>query len=234
MSTSWLVYIATYALTGNPILAVVVVLLFVYGGNGWYRGRFWAPWKGVQQWLQIRQLRAHVEVAPHDMQARADLGRLLVERGGFAEAIPHLEAVGAKAPTLAMPAYHLGRAYLGTGDWDRGLAHVERALAQRADLQYGEPLLRLGDFHLDRGAWAQAVPYYDRMFEVHSSSAEAWFKLGRCRFALGDGPGAREAFRQAVLTSDQAPAFKRKVDRPWKWRAKWWLRKQPDDRRRAA
>jgi tetratricopeptide (TPR) repeat protein len=222
---SWLVYMLSYALTGNPIVAGIAVLVFLYGGEAWWRGRLWKPWTIVQQWLRIRELRAHLKLNEHDGTARADLGRLLVERGQFAEARPHLEKVCAKIPNLALPAWNLGRACLGLGDYDAGRAAIDKALAIRPDIGYGQPWFDLGNFKFDREQWADAAGFFQHGLDIHSSSAEAWYKLGRCRLALGDSPGAKQAFDEAIAVHDAAPGFKRSIDRPWRWRAWWWMGK---------
>ena len=218
---SWLLWILLNSLTGNPLIAVVLLIAFLYGGESWWRGRLWLPWAFFQQWMRIRELRATVQQNEYDLKAREDLGWLLVERRAYAEARPHLELVVAKSPTRAQAAWNLGRACLGLGDFDAGLAAIQSALQIRPDTGHGQPHFDLADFEYRRGRHKEAIAHYERGLAIHASSSEAYYKVGCCRAALGDKAGARAAWKEAVQIADVAPSFKRGRDRPWRWRA-WW------------
>ncbi len=222
MSSSWLLYMLVVLLGGNPLLALALVVASAWGGNAWWRGRAWRPWAPLERWRKRRELRANLAVNPHDLTTRGELGRMLVERGQYAQARDELEQVCGRGKTLALPAWNLGQAYLKLGDLGAGQRWIEHALSLRKDLGYGQPVMDLGDYFFDRQRYADALPCYERGLAVHGGSIEGRYKLGRCRLATGDASGARAIFDEAIQAYDASPAFKRAQDRAWRWRAWWW------------
>jgi tetratricopeptide (TPR) repeat protein len=220
MSSSWIAWLVVNLLTGNPWLALLVAVAIAWGGEGWFRGRLWTPTRLWQRYTRIRRLRDDIAANPHDMTAKGSLGGLLIDRSP-AEARALLEEVHARYPELALVAFHLGAARLNTGDTAGGQAAIEHALSVKRDVGYGEPMIRLGDHLAGLRRYEDAAAAYRRALTVHSSSAEACYKLGRALRAAGDKAGAQRAFLETLDLSPGAPAFKARVDRPWRIRA--WL-----------
>jgi tetratricopeptide (TPR) repeat protein len=208
-------------LTGNPILALVVVLVVSAAGYGYISGRVFRIPRAVRRWLTIRELDRAVGTNPHDATARADLGRLLVEAGQPARAVSHLEAAHARAPEVAEIAYYLGAARLRLGDATRGRPLIEEALAQDSRLGYGEPHLRLADYYLDHGQPAEALTHLERFAGMHASSVEGQYKLARAWLATGRADRARTALDEAARAYRGAPPFKRREERRWRLRVAW-------------
>jgi predicted Zn-dependent protease len=208
-------------MTGNPLLALVLVALVAAVTYGYITARIFRVPRAIQRWRTIRELRHAVALNPHDANAQADLGRLLVEAGDPARAVPHLEAAHARAPEVAETTYYLGAARLRLGDERGGRPLVEEALARDPRLGYGEPHLRLGDYYLERGQAAEALVHLERFAEVHASSVEGQYKLARACQALGDLKRARTALEEARRAYRGAPVFKRREERLWWIRAAW-------------
>ncbi len=207
--------------TGNPILALVVVLVITAAGYGYLFGRLFRIPRAVNRWLAIRELDRAVHTNPHDATARADLGRLLVKAGPPGRALSHLEAARARAPEVAEHAYYLGAARLRLGDGAGGRPLIEEALGRDPRLGYGEPHLRLADYYLEHGQTAEALVHLERFTELHASSVEGRYKLGRAYLATGQQDRARTALDDAVRAYRGAPSFKRREERLWRLRAGW-------------
>ena len=218
MDQQFLFYLIASALTRSPVAGLMIAVAATWAAEGWWRGRLWRPWRMFDRWVRVRALRTTVATNPHDATARGELGRLLVERGGFAEAVAVLEPVVERYPKLPSPWYYLGRARLGLGD-ARGVDAVRSALELRPDIDYGAPWLRIGDFARDRADVPAAIEAYTQALAIHGSCAEAHYKLGLCWKTLGDNAAARAAFSQAIDAWQHAPPFKAPVDRPWGLRA---------------
>jgi tetratricopeptide (TPR) repeat protein len=208
-------------LTGNPLLALLAVLLLSGAGYGYVSGRLFRIPRAIDRWLAIRRLEPAVATNPHDATARADLGRLLVEAGRPARALPHLEEAHARAPEVVETRYFLGAARLGVGDTAGGRRLIEEALAGDPRLRYGEPHLALANHHLARGEPAEALPHLERFTGLHASSVEGRYKLARALLATGRAPAARAALDEAIAAYRSAPAFKRREERIWRLRAGW-------------
>jgi tetratricopeptide (TPR) repeat protein len=208
-------------ITGNPILALLVVLIVTAAGYGYLFGRLFEIPRAVNRWLAIRELDRAVHTNPHDATARADLGRLLIEAGQPERALSHLEAARARAPEVAETAYYLGAARLRLGDGAGGRPLIEEALGRDPRLGYGEPHLRLADYYLDHGQAAEALVHLERFTELHASSVEGRYKLGQAYLATGQTDRARAALDDAVRAYRGAPSFKRREERLWRLRAGW-------------
>ena len=208
-------------ITGNPLLALALVLLLSGLGYGYLFGRFFQIPRAVDRWIAIRQLERAVRVNPHDAVAQADLGRFLVEAGRPGRALAHLEAAHARAPEVPQTTYYLGAARLGIGDTVGGRALIEAALADDPKLGYGAPHLVLGSHYLDRGQPAEALLHLERFASVHTASVEGGYKLARAALATGDVARARTALADAVRGYRAAPPFKRREERLWRLRVGW-------------
>lgn len=208
-------------MTGNPVLALVIVVVISAAGYGYVSARIFRIPRAINRWMTIRELERTVKTNPHDATARADLGRLLVEAGQPARALPHLEAAHARAPEVIESTYYLGAARLRLGDEGRGRPLIEEALARDPRIGYGEPYLRLADFYLDRGRAAEALSYLERFVELHASSVEGQYKLARAYVATGHTDRARAALDEAARAYSGAPRFKRREERLWRLRVAW-------------
>jgi tetratricopeptide (TPR) repeat protein len=213
--------------TGNPIVALVVVLLLSAAGYGYVSGRLFRIPRAVDRWVSIRELDRTVATNPHDATAQADLGRLLVEAGQPARALSHLEAARARAPEVAETAYYLGAARLRLGDAAGGRSLIEEALVRDPRLGYGEPHLRLADYYLDHDQPVEALAHLERFRQLHASSVEGQYKRARAYLATGQTDLARVALDEAVRAYRGAPRFKRREERLWRLRAAWlrWTRR---------
>jgi tetratricopeptide (TPR) repeat protein len=118
-------------------------------------------------------------------------------------------------------AYYLGAARLRLGDGAGGRPLIEEALGRDPRLGYGEPHLRLADYYLDQGDAAEALVHLERFAEIHASSVEGRYKLGRAYLATGRPDLARAALDDAVRAYQGAPSFKRREQRLWRLRAGW-------------
>jgi len=208
-------------MTGNPFLALVIVALISLAGYGYVSARIFQVPRAFNRWLAIRELERSVKINPYDANARADLGRLLLEAGRPASARPHLEAAHARAPEVTETAYYLGAARLQLGDEAGGRPLIEEALARDPRIAYGEPHLRLADFYLDRDRAAEALPHLEHFIAMHASSVEGQYKLARACVATGQAERARVALEEAARAYSGAPRFKRREERLWRLRVAW-------------
>ncbi|MBI4841010.1 MAG: tetratricopeptide repeat protein [candidate division NC10 bacterium] len=211
-------------ITGNPILAVLV--LIALSAPGWWAGsRYaWKMGRRMRAWGEAGRLRRALAVNPHDVKARTELGGILVRQGRFREARAELEQAMPRADDLPEANYALGLCLLHDGEVEKGRELVERALVLNPKFGYGEPYLRLGDFRAGRGEWGLAAERYRQATGIHSSSVEGWFKLGQALNHLGQRDEARTALQEAISSHRTAPWYQRAEGRPWVRRARRLLR----------
>ncbi|MCP4810260.1 MAG: tetratricopeptide repeat protein [Proteobacteria bacterium] len=210
---------ALYWLLYDPWVMLAAVVLAVWLLQGTFRGRYWSPFGWFRRRSQIRQLKNQLVANPHDLTAHLDAGKLLVESGRHKEALPHLDQVVERRDASPEGWYFLGRARLGTNDLDGGRAAIETALGLRANLLQGDPWLHLGNWYYKQKRWSDALPCFEQLVAHNASTSEGFHKLGVCHREVGQSAEARAAFDEAVHAHESVPKYKRRENRPWKWRA---------------
>jgi len=211
--------------TGNPILAGAIILLFFGGSYLLYSRRlyrFRQVWRDVGR---LRELRAELAVNPENAKARSNLGKLLARKGRFDEALVHLEKAITRCDDQADTNFYLGWTHLALGDLERGRRHIVRALELNPRFGYGEPHLRLGDFFFARSEWKEAIPHYEAFRDIYSSGIEGLYKLGECYLLTGDRVKGVEALREAAAAYRGAPWYRRQEERAWGRKARRALRR---------
>jgi tetratricopeptide (TPR) repeat protein len=147
---------------------------------------------------QTRELSRAIGLAPDYLEARAVLGRLLLEEGRAREAIDVLAAVRGEGRIYEAAYFDLGVAYLEAGEPSSAL-EIFRNLSARKDAgaaatnNLGVAFMRLGQFPPASDAFETAVG-------LSSGSREPVFNLGWSYWRTGKGARAFELFQE--LTSD--------------------------------
>lgn len=210
-----------WLVTGNPLLAIGVVIALIWLAEGRARGRFFNPAKFFSEWRQMRHLEGVLRANPHDRVAHLERGRLLLKFHKSKDAIPHLEQANAGSKGNAEAAWLLGRALLNTDQ----LAPAKQALAlcwsaRGRDAFAGEPLVDLGAKLVEMNQYREAVPILEEATAANSSSAKAFFWLGRAQGGAGEKQAARETFAEAISLAKDGPRFKRRESWPWAQRSR--------------
>ena len=113
-------------------------------------------------------------------------------------------------------------AALGTGR-DELAAKGEGMLAaleeEKPNHRSGRNHLALGRGYARLGRLADARAPLQRALQARPGSVEIRVRLARCLDAAGDEEGARKLRREAWAEHKSAPAFERKRERLWAWRA---------------
>jgi tetratricopeptide (TPR) repeat protein len=221
MST-WLLWSLLSLVTGNPLLAGLLVLaLWFLGDLATFRvlpdfGRWFAR-QG-----QASRLRADLERNPHDRRARLALAEILLERGRPAEAAPllraNLEAGDRDVFTLAA----LGAALARSGAAAEAEARLAEARALEPGFRMGALELELGRLRLAVGDAAGACEPLRRLVQDRPGTVEGRYLLAQALTRLGDAAGAARARDEAWSEYVQQPRFRRREDRRWAWRLRPW------------
>jgi len=224
LRTFFLFYLLTLLLR-NPLLALLIVGALVYFGDARYRGRYFNPAELYNRRNAIAELRRTVAVNDHDVAAHNDLGRLLVQQGRPAEALPHLEKAIARMDESPETHYFYGLALLATGREQEGVEHIERALERNRQFRYGEPQTALARHFLERGDAECARRWASEAVKVNTSNVEGWTLLAEAASRLGDPAEARRAFEQAREAFSLLPRYLKLPNRRHLARAKRGLRR---------
>lgn len=224
LSRFFIFYLVTM-ITGSPLLALLAIfalyLAFDYQFTGFVRRGL----RSLRLASEIAGLKKELALNPHNAASLSDLGRLLVIRKRYAEALPYLERAHERLADSEETTYYLGLARLGLGEGDAAEKLIVKALEINPRFRYGEPHLRLAEYYTKTGRWDAAQERFERFFSIHSSSSEGHYKFGLLQMRLGNRRRAVESFQKAVEVFKLSPSFKKREDRLWAYKARFHLGK---------
>jgi tetratricopeptide (TPR) repeat protein len=209
-----IIFVLLWRLLGNPLLALLVLLAVVYILDRRFIGFLPSFVKPFKRGRRLSQLRQELTANPHNTGSKLEAARLLIEKKRYKEALDYLEQVRPIMDDSAEVLYEIGYCYLKLGDVEEGERIVLQSLEMNPRLKYGEPYLRLGEavasMHPER-----AIGYLEQFRREHSSSCEAYYKLGKLYARLGRQREAGEAFRETGQIYRSLPKYKRRTERRW-------------------
>ncbi|MBJ6363797.1 tetratricopeptide repeat protein [Paenibacillus sp. GCM10012307] len=201
-------------LFGNPFIAIIVLLVIVYFIDRRFIGLTPSLVRPFKRRSQIAKLRQQLLLNPGDVTAKQDVARLYMEKKNYREARKWLESIGDVMEDSAEFWNDLGTAYLHTGDKSRGEEAILKGLSINPRVKYGQPYLRLAALH-STGDTDKALHYLDTFRQLHSSSCEAYYRLGTIYEQLGRSNEAAGAYREAVDIYRSLPKYKKRQERKW-------------------
>lgn len=216
----WLQWIILTALTGNPILAGVIVILVWWVADRFTLGILPDPFRLTRRWMRAATLRRQLAANPSDRRARLELAILLLERKLYSEALalvkPNVEAGDHDPATL----FVMAQSCFGSGHAEQGELFLDEVIER-------DPNFRMGEVHLERGRWRLkgkdakgALTALRELASARPGTVEGKVLLARAHQALGDDAAAAKARGEAWREYANAPRFQRRRDRWWAWRAK--------------
>jgi len=203
-----------WLILGNPIVAVIILLLLLYILDRRFVGLLPSIARPLQRARQLSQLRAQLEVNPHDLSSKMQAVRLLMEMKRYRSARELLLEMQPGMEHSAEFWSELGACELALGNPDEGERHMERALDINPRVKYGEPYLRLAETFASHDP-AKALGFLQRFRDIHSSSCEALYRLGQLYLTLGKNEEAAQAFRECVDIYRALPRYMKRRERKW-------------------
>src|SRR5689334_21203273 len=103
-----LLFSLIWRLTGNPLLAILVLLVILYFADRRYVGLLPNITRPFVVRSRMSQLRHTIKLSPHDTSSKVELARLFIEKKRFADALPLLQTAFKVMPDSAEVMYDLG------------------------------------------------------------------------------------------------------------------------------
>lgn len=220
--SNWMLWWLLSWITGSPLTAGIVLLVFWWLGDRFTFGVLPDPFRFAGRWRRMAQLRRTLGVNPHDRRARFELAERLLEGGRPARAAevlrPNVEAGDEDARTAFVMGAALGR----TGAYEQAERALELARQEDPRFRSGEIDLELGRQRVARGDFAGAREALERLLVERPGSVEGRYLLGRALSGLGDGARARAVREEAWREYKLLPRFHRRHERRFAWRIKPW------------
>ncbi|WNR43251.1 tetratricopeptide repeat protein [Paenibacillus roseipurpureus] len=213
------IFALLWRLVGNPFLALLILLVIFYLLDRRYVGILPNIWRPFQLKRKATRLRVDLHANPHNTSAKLDLARILIERKKYQEALPYLEQ---SLPIIADSAdvhYEIGLCLLKLGRIAEGERYMLQAIELNPRVKYGEAFLRLGEA-LAPHAPERAAQFIEHFRDLHSSSVEAYYRLGQLYQQLGRQDDAKRAYREALDIYRGLPRYSRRQQRRWAWLAR--------------
>ena len=154
----------------------------------------------------INPLKRALELSPDLPVAHQYLGYALLAQGYAAEAIPHLERVGAQDA--------LGIAQIETGQLSEAVANFNAALAQRPD----DPDLL---YYLGHASGLLSKGAIDMLIAAHPDSARAHQALAENYFVLRQMPQAEKEYQEALRLRPELPGLHLELGKVYANSAQW-------------
>lgn len=154
----------------------------------------------------LRIIGRAMQLNPRYDFAYTAMGKILIDRGRGAEAIPVLSQGVDYHPTSVTLHEYLGIAYGDAGDFKQAMAHLRRALELRDD--DASIYTNIGVIYSRMGNDQQAARFFERSVQLAPDSEQALFNYASALFGLGDRKGAYLALQEVVkVNPDNADAY---------------------------
>lgn len=219
MSNLWL-WLLLSSLTGSPLGSAVALLVFWWLVDRFTVGVLPDPLRWVLRRQRAALLERQLLANPHDGRARLELAQLLVERGAGRRAVEVLKPTVEAGADDVQSVFTLGAACLQAGYHEQG----EKLLAHARELdprfRVGEIDLVLGAARLGRGDFAGAKAALEALVQARKGTVRGRVLLARAQAGLGDDAAAALLRDEAWEEYRAAPAFQRRQERLWAWRAR--------------
>jgi hypothetical protein len=202
-------------------LSAILYYFFVYraaapsGASG-----FELP--GAQSRARIKELQAqihHLDNAYHHFQ----LGDVYFQKGKFAEAEKCYRAALARDPNDLDARAHLGQCLLRQKRPAEARPLLEAVCRENPRHDYGHSLMAYAETLTALGETDAAFGVWQHVVENHSY-ARAKVQFAELCLAKNQSDLAREQLNDVIKDDQHAPAFQRRKDRVWVWKAKNLLR----------
>ena len=211
-------------LIGSPLGALAVLIAGGWAVDHFTLGVLPRPLRGLNRWRRARALRQLLRVNPNDRRARFELADLLQRRRPretMALLKPNLEAGDTDPGTLLV----MGVACFSAGHASEGDLFLRGAIEEAKTFRSGVLWLELGRGQLgcgnDEGAH-KAIESLRELLRARPGSIEGKVLLAKALRATGDQAGSRALCAQAWDDYRGAPAFQRREERLWAYRAQPW------------
>ncbi|MCL6634184.1 MAG: tetratricopeptide repeat protein [Peptococcaceae bacterium] len=207
-------YILLSLLTGNPLLALVILLLVFFLAERRFIGILpdvLEPWRRLNR---TRQLEKEIRVNPADGEACLELGEIYFRRGLYEKSLLFLKNASDKMAGHPLFHFYLGASYYHLGKIEEGKEEIEKALEINPRAGRGEPCLYLIKICLAEG---QPEAKIDHLFNqlMLAGSPEIFYKAAKIFAGANDKEKARRLFRETIENYEACRGALRRVYRKW-------------------
>ena len=215
MLKGFLIYYLLSALTGNPLLALIIIIVAYVLLDKVYLGflpDFSAPFRRNSR---IKNLLSLIKVNPANADAAQELGILYFEKGKYHKSLEYLKMAHEKVKNSARLYLYLGMSYVELGQLEPGKEALDNAVELDRKTGHGLPYIYLLRYELTRSEINPgALSRLETEFEKFANT-ENFFRMGRVYKHAGRNQEASEMFTQALQDYAYVPKTLRRIHRKW-------------------
>ncbi len=214
----WLWFVAMFVFPG---FATFLYFFYCYRASSSNLRGFELP--GAYDRRRIKELQAqiyHLDKAHH----HAQLGDIYLHQGKLDKAEACFLAALERDPQDIDTRAHFGHCLLRQKRPAEARPLLEGVCAEDPKHDYGHSLMALAETLAALGESDAAIATWERVTENHSY-ARARVQLAELYLAKNQTDRARQVLEEVISDAPHAPAFQRKRERVWVWRAKGLLRR---------
>ena len=202
-------------------LSTILYYFMVYRASPSAMQGFELPGAGSRK--RIKELQAqihHLDNAYHHFQ----LGDVYFQRGKLAEAEKCYRAALERDPKDIDARAHFGQCLVRLNRPAEARPFLESVMHEKPDHDYGHTMMALAETLTALGETDNALQYWLHITQNHSYP-RAKVQLAELYLARNQPDLARAELKDVLSDDQHAPAFQRKRDRVWVWRAKSLMRR---------
>jgi hypothetical protein len=202
-------------------ITAILYFFFVYrnsGSSGASRSSAGFELPGAQSRARIKELQAqihHLDNAYHHSQ----LGDVYFQKGKFADAEKCYRAALARDPNDLDTRAHLGQCLLRLNRPAEAKPLLEAVCRENPKHDFGYSLMAYAETLTALGETDAAFDIWKHVVENHSY-ARAKVQFAELCLAKNQTDVAREQLNDVIKDDQHAPAFQRRKDRVWVWKAR--------------
>lgn len=201
-------------LTGNPIIALIVLLIILYVIDRRYVGLTPSVLKPIKSSRKLAMLQQELRLNPHHTSNKLEAARILVAKKRYKAALKYLEEISQTVEDSAEVWYETGYCHMMLGHLDEGETFMRKAFELNPRVKYGEGYLRLGEAFAGHDQ-DKAIRYLEQFKDIQSSSCEGYYRLGQIYSSLNRTREAKEAFGEIAKIYRGLPRYLKRKERRW-------------------
>jgi tetratricopeptide (TPR) repeat protein len=212
VNQTWILWYLISALTGNPIGALLALLLIGWLGDRFSFRLFPRPWRALARWQRAQELRRVLSTNPHDRRARLELADLVLARDPAEAAAltrSNIEAGDEDPDTVFL----FGAALARCGERSQAEHVLARLREQAPEFRLDEADLELGRLRLRQGDFAGAREALERLVAARPGTVEGRWYLVRALEGLGEREAGRRMRLEGWREYKTLPRFRRREER---------------------
>jgi tetratricopeptide (TPR) repeat protein len=201
-------------LTGNPILAIILVFVFyAFVDKMYFRllPDFLAPFKRSRL---AGRLLTEIRVNPANAKAALDLGVVYFEKKKYEKALYYLKKANERTDDSARLYLYMGMTLYEMGQTSEGANSITRALEIDKGVNYGLPYVYLMGYELASGDNREKLKVLEECFDRYGNT-ENFNHMGKIYKKKGNREKAKEMFEHSLNNYSYCPRSLRKMHRKW-------------------